>query len=55
MHHKFLVPTSIDSIFKFHKCGFETCAVVCDGASANMTMIKEMSGAEKKAFGLGID
>lgn len=32
----------MDAIFKFHKCGFETCAVVNDGASSNLTMIKEL-------------
>ena len=41
----------MDAIFKFHKCGFEVCAVVCDGASSNMTMVKELTGAEQKAYG----
>ena len=41
----------MDAIFKFHTCGFETCAVVCDGASSNMTMVKELCGAERKAYG----
>ena len=41
----------MDAIFKFHKCGFETCAVVSDGASSNLTMIKELTGAERKAYG----
>ena len=27
MHHKFLLPTLMDAIFKFHKCGFNTRAV----------------------------
>ena len=34
-----------DSIHQFHVCGFETDAVVCDGTTPNMTMVKEMSGA----------
>ena len=51
LHHKFLLPTSMDAIFKLHKCGFETCVVVCDGASSNLTMIKELTGAERKAYG----
>ena len=41
----------MDAMFKFHKCGFETCAIVCDGASSNLTMIKEMTGADRKAYG----
>ena len=49
--HKFLLPTLMDAIFKFHKCGFEVCVVVCDGASANMTMVKELTGYERKAYG----
>ena len=51
LHHKFLLPTVMDAIFKLHKCGFETCVVVCDGASSNLTMIKELTGAERKAYG----
>ena len=35
----------------FHKCGFETSAVVCDGAATNLSMIKELTGAERKAYG----
>ena len=49
MDHKFLLPTLMDAIFKFHKCRFKTCAVVCDGASSNLTMCKEMSGVPRKA------
>ena len=41
----------MDAIFKFHKCGFETCTVVSDGASSNLTKIKELTGAERKAYG----
>ena len=50
LHHKFLLPTLMDAIFKLHKCGFETCVEVCDGASSNLTMIKELTGAERKAY-----
>ena len=48
--HKFLLPTLMDVVFKLHKCGFEVCAVVCDGASSNMTMVKELTGSERKAY-----
>ena len=41
----------MDAIFKFHKCGFEVCAVLCDGASSNMAMVKELTGSEWKALG----
>lgn len=51
MDHKFLLPTLMDAIFKFHVCGFETCGVVCDGAAPNLTMLKELTGAERKAYG----
>ena len=44
-HHS-LCRLLLDSIHQFHVCGlFETDVVVCDGASPNMTMVKEMSGA----------
>ena len=49
--HTFLLPTVMDAMFKFHKCGFETCAIVCDGASSNLSMIKVMTGADRKAYG----
>ena len=35
---------------QLHVCGFETVAVVCDGSAPNLTMMKEMSGAPRKAF-----
>lgn len=50
MVHKFLIPSVMDAIFKLHRCGFDTCAIVCDGASQNLTMIKEMSGFENRAY-----
>ncbi len=31
-------------------CGFGTVAVVCDGASSNMTMVKEISGSKRGAY-----
>ncbi len=37
----------IGCVHQFHVCGFETVAVVCDGASSNMTMVKEMSGSKR--------
>lgn len=49
--HKFLLPTVMDAMFKFHQYGFETSAIVCDGASSNLSMIKEMTGADRKAYG----
>ncbi len=49
--HDKLCPILIDAIQQFHLCGFQTVAVVCDGASSNMSMIKEMSGAPAKAYG----
>ena len=51
VHHKFLLPTLMDAMFKLHKCGFDTCAVVCDGASSNLSMIQELTGSERKAYG----
>ena len=51
--HHMLCSVLMESIRQFYICGFEVVVVVCDGASSNMTMIKEMSGAERKAYRLG--
>ncbi len=48
--HEFLCRILMESIHQFHVCGFETVAVVCDGAAPNLTMVKEMSGYPRKAF-----
>ena len=46
------MPCLMDAMFKFHKFGFKTVvAVVCDGASSNLSMIKLLSGYEAKAYG----
>ena len=52
--HKRLCLLLINAIEQFHICGFEIVAVVIDGASSNMTMIKEMSGQKRKAFGYSL-
>ena len=49
--HHALCRLLMDSIHQFHIHGFETVAVVCDGAASNLTMIKEISGAPRKAYG----
>jgi hypothetical protein len=41
----------MDAMFKFHMFGFKTVAVVCDGATSNLSMIKVLSGSEPKAYG----
>jgi hypothetical protein len=48
--HEFLCRILMESMHQFHVCGFETVAVVSDGAAPNMTMMKEMSGSPRKAF-----
>lgn len=49
--HKFMMPCLMDAIFKFHKFGFKTVAVVSDGGSSNLSMMKVLSGATAKAYG----
>ena len=44
----------MDAIFKFHKYGSQTIAIVSDGASSNLSMIKLLSGCPAKAYGYGI-
>jgi len=41
----------MDAMFKFHKFGFKSVAVVCDDASSNLSMIKVLSGSEAKEYG----
>ena len=48
--HKFLLPCVMDAMFKFHKYGFKTVALVCDGATSNLSMIKVLSEVEPKAY-----
>ena len=50
--HDVLCRVVIDAMQQLHLCGFQTIAVVTDGASANLKMIKEMSGASTGAYGL---
>ena len=50
--HDVVCQVLIDAIQQLHMCGFVTVAVVTDGASANLKMIKEMSGASPGAYGL---
>ena len=50
--HHLLCTILMEPIHQFYNiCGFEVVAVVCDSATPKMTMIKEMSGAEKKNTG----
>ena len=42
------MPCLMDAVYKFHKFGFIT---VCDGARANLSMIKVLSDSEGKAYG----
>ncbi len=39
------------SWIQFTSFMYATVAVVCDGASSNMTMVKEMSGSKRGAYG----
>ena len=41
---KTMLPCGLDALRKFHCHGFDVCALVCDGASSNLTMIKTLLG-----------
>lgn len=45
---KFMLPCVMDALRKFHNHGFSVHALVCDGASSNLTMIKTLLG--KKGY-----
>ena len=42
---KFLLPCVMDAIYQFHRFAFET-SVICDGASANLSLLKVLCGRE---------
>ena len=46
LEHKFLIACTIDATIKLHTHGFKTKAVVCDGASSNLKMIKSFLGKQ---------
>ena len=45
------MPCLMDAMFRFHKFALKTVAVVCDGATSNLSMIKVLIGTEAKAYG----
>lgn len=51
MKAKFIISTLYDTMFIFHLYGFETKVIVCDGASANLSSIKILTGFGSGAFG----
>ena len=44
LEHKFLIACTIDAMTKLHIHRFKTKAIVCDGASSNLKMIKSFMG-----------
>ena len=44
MKSKFLLPCIVDAIYQFHVFNFETSLLICDGASANLTLLKALCG-----------
>ena len=49
MESKFLVACITDAMQKFHKYGFKTKVIICDGASTNLTALKGFLG-QKGSF-----
>ena len=45
-----MLPCVMDALKKFHSHGFSVYALVCDGVSSNLTMIKTLLG--KKVISL---
>lgn len=52
LESKFIVSCILQSLRIFHLYGFHTCAVVCDGASANVSALKSTCGTSG-AYGIG--
>ena len=51
MKAKFILSTLYDTMFILHLHGFETKVIVCDGARANLSSIKILTGFGSGAFG----
>lgn len=49
---KFMMATIHEAILKFHWFGFNTSAIVLDGASSNLSLIKLWSERKKGAYGI---
>ena len=43
---KFLLPCIMDAIYQFHLFTFETSVIICNGASANLSLLKALCGRE---------
>ena len=52
LESKFIVSCILQSLRIFHLYGFHTCAVVCDGASANFSALKSTCSTSG-AYGIG--
>eukprot|EP00117_Sycon_ciliatum_P050554 scpid98244/ scgid35672/ len=48
---KFILACLLDTLRLLHDFGFKTCAVICDGAATNLSVIKSMMGV-RGAFGM---
>lgn len=44
MSSKFLLTCIMNAIYQFHAFYFETSLLICDGASANLTLLKAFCG-----------
>ncbi len=49
--NKFIVATLYETIHALHLYGFNTKAIVCDGASSNMATIKQLTGFGSGPYG----
>ena len=52
LESKFIVSCILQSVRVFHLYGFHTCALVCDGVSANVSALKSTCGTSG-AYGVG--
>ncbi len=50
--NKFIIATLYETIHALHLYGFNTKAIVCDGASSNMATIKQLTGFGSGAYGV---
>ena len=52
INHTVIIETLFQTLKAFHEYGFQTRAVVCDGASSNLAAIKLICNKKRGAFGV---
>ena len=53
LDHKFIMACVFETMHLFSNYGFDVILLICDGASANLKLLKPLCGQEPKVFPIG--